>query len=61
MPSAVSLCTHKRINTMYLVDWLQANLLMVFTVIVILGIPLVIGIIVFSNQSKKNEDKGPGE
>lgn len=46
---------------MYLVDWLQANLLMVFTVIVILGIPLVIGIIVFSNQSKKNEDKGPGE
>ena len=61
MPSAVSLCTHKRFNTMYLVDWLQANLLMVFTVIVILGIPLVIGIIVFSNRSKKNEEKGPRE
>ncbi|HRF40359.1 MAG TPA: hypothetical protein PK198_16320 [Saprospiraceae bacterium] len=38
---------------MYLVDWLQANLLMVFTTLVLIGIPAIIGIVVFNNMSKK--------
>jgi hypothetical protein len=40
---------------MYLVNWFQANLLMVLTTLVIIGIPVVIGIIVYSNASKKKE------
>lgn len=35
---------------MYLVNWLQANLLMVFTIMVLIGIPLIIGIVVFSKK-----------
>lgn len=40
---------------MYLVDWLQANLLMVFTTLVLIGIPAIIGIVVFNNMSKKKD------
>lgn len=43
---------------MYLVDWLQANLLMVFTALVIIGIPVVIGVVIFSNMSKKRDNGG---
>lgn len=42
---------------MYLIDWFQANLLMTAVVIVLLGIPVVIGIIVFGQSSKKAEDE----
>lgn len=43
---------------MYLVDWLQANLLMVFTTLVLIGIPAIIGIVVFNNMSKKKGEDG---
>ncbi len=43
---------------MYLVDWLQSNLLMVFTVLIIIGIPVVIGMVIFSNMSKKSDNGG---
>ena len=43
---------------MYLVDWLQANLLMVFTTLVLIGIPAIIGIVVFNNMSKKKDGDG---
>ncbi len=47
---------------MYLVDWLQANLLMVFTTLIIIGIPVIIGIVVFGNMSKKKgEDSDAAE
>jgi hypothetical protein len=42
---------------MYLIDWFQANLLMTAVVIVLLGIPVVIGIIVFGQRSKEAEDE----
>ncbi len=41
---------------MYLVDWLQANLLMVFTTLAIIGVPVIIGIVIYSNMSKKKND-----
>jgi hypothetical protein len=41
---------------MFLVDWLQANLLMVLTTLVIIGIPVVISLIIYSNTSKKKKD-----
>lgn len=48
----------KKLPAMYLVDWLQANLLMVFTALVIIGIPVVIGVVIFSNMSKKRDNGG---
>lgn len=41
---------------MYLIDWFQANLMMAIMVLVLLGIPLVIGIIVFTKKPKKGEE-----
>lgn len=39
---------------MLIIDWFQANMLMTFTALVLLGIPTVIMLIVFS---KKKTDK----
>lgn len=41
---------------MYLIDWFQANLMMAIMVLVLLGIPLMIGIIVFTKKSKKGKE-----
>lgn len=38
---------------LFLIDWLQANLLMIAMVLVVIGIPVVILAIVFSKKSKK--------
>ncbi len=42
---------------MFLIDWFQANALMIFTTLVLLGIPTVILIVVFG---KKKTDKPQG-
>lgn len=39
---------------MFLINWFQANALMMFTTLILLGIPTVIALIVFS---KKKTDK----
>lgn len=39
---------------MYLIDWAQANLLMFLTVLVLVGIPVVIGIMAFGKKSGQN-------
>ncbi len=41
---------------MYLVNWFQANLLMIFTVLVLFGIPIVAGIIAFSKHKGASAD-----
>ena len=42
---------------MYLVNWLQSNLLMLFTVLVLFGIPLIIAIIVFTKKPNSGADE----
>lgn len=37
---------------MFLINWFQANALMIFTTLVLIGIPAVIMIIVFTKKSK---------
>lgn len=44
---------------MYLINWLQSNLLMVFTVLVLFGIPLVVAIIVFTKKPKSDTEEKP--
>ncbi len=39
---------------MFLVNWFQANALMLFTVLVLFGIPLVIMVITFGNKKKNS-------
>lgn len=46
----------KRNLMIFLIDWLQANLLMAATALVLIGIPAVILYIVFANQKKKGEE-----
>jgi len=59
---ALVLPEQQKTSIMYLVDWLQANLLMVFTTLIIIGIPIIIGIVVFGNMSKKKgEDSDAAE
>lgn len=41
---------------MFLVNWFQANALMIFTVLVLFGIPVVIMVITFGK--KKNDSGG---
>lgn len=41
---------------MFLVNWFQANALMIFTVLMLLGIPVVIVVIAFGK--KKNDSGG---
>ncbi len=41
----------------YLVDWLQANLLMLFTTLCLISIPAVILIVAFRKYSGPNADK----
>ena len=40
---------------LFLIDWLQANLLMAATVLVLIGIPAVILAIVFTKKKKKED------
>ena len=62
MEKALVLPEQQKTAIMYLVDWLQANLLMVFTTLIIIGIPVIIGIVVFGNMSKKKgEDSDAAE
>lgn len=62
MKKALVLPEQQKTAIMYLVDWLQANLLMVFTTLIIIGIPVIIGIVVFGNMSKKKgEDSDAAE
>lgn len=42
---------------MYLVDWVQANGLVIFTLLIIFGIPLVVALIVFGKNKK--DDASP--
>ncbi len=35
---------------MFLINWFQANALMIFTTLILLGIPIVIGIIAFGKK-----------
>ncbi|HMO39190.1 MAG TPA: hypothetical protein PKC76_06215 [Saprospiraceae bacterium] len=42
---------------MFLINWFQANLLMFFTTLVLLGIPVVIAIIIFSQKTKKTDQE----
>ncbi|MDX1941243.1 MAG: hypothetical protein SFU99_11875 [Saprospiraceae bacterium] len=43
---------------MFLINWFQANALMIFTTLVLIGIPAVIMLMVFSKKSKsKPEEK----
>ncbi len=42
---------------MFLIDWVEANILMAATVLVLFGIPLVIGIIVFSKKGNENKEE----
>jgi hypothetical protein len=59
---ALVLPEQQKTAIMYLVDWLQANLLMVFTILVLIGIPVIIGVVVFGNTSKKKgEDTDAAE
>ncbi len=39
---------------MFLVNWFQANALMLFTVLVLFGIPLVVMLIAFGGKKKKS-------
>lgn len=41
---------------MYLVDWTQANALMIATALVLIGIPVVVLLVVFTRKSKKNQE-----
>ncbi len=42
---------------MFLINWFQANALMIFTTLVLLGIPVVIAIIVFSKKSDSKPEQ----
>ena len=42
---------------MFLVNWFQANALMIFTTLILIGIPAVILYITFSKKSPIEEDK----
>lgn len=42
---------------MFLINWFQANALMIFTTLILLGIPVVIAIMVFSKKSKSDTEK----
>ena len=53
-PSSFEKLKNKR--TMLLVNWFQANVLMIFTVIILLGIPIVAGIIAFSKHKGPEAD-----
>mgnify|MGYP006275973609 FL=1 len=41
---------------MFLVNWFQSNLMMIFMVLVLFGIPLIIAIIVFTKKPNSGSD-----
>jgi len=44
----------QNVKNMFLVNWFQANALMLFTVLVLFGIPLVVMLIAFGGKKKKS-------
>lgn len=44
---------------MFLINWFQANALMIFTTLILVGIPIVIGIMAFGKR--KNNEAGQQE
>lgn len=43
-------------KAMFLVNWFQSNLMMIFMVLVLFGIPLIIAIIVFTKKPNSGSD-----
>ncbi len=41
---------------MYLINWFQANVLMLFMTLILVGIPVVIAMMVFQRHNKSNAD-----
>jgi hypothetical protein len=41
---------------MFLIDWLSANIMMVFVVLILIGIPVAIGLTVFSKKKDSGEE-----
>ncbi|MBK7870753.1 MAG: hypothetical protein IPJ74_08715 [Saprospiraceae bacterium] len=42
---------------MFLINWFQANALMIFTTLVLIGIPAVIMLMVFTKKSNTNKEE----